>query len=141
MPHTETSRRITIGVDTHADAHVAVALDQRGARLDELHIPTAQAGHTDLERWAVGLGPINAFGVEGTVPTAPSRSPSWRRSADRTWAYPVRSRRMFDERASYSDHHHGVYAGQRAENYVGSRVTSVPQEIGISKSNRRAWPC
>jgi transposase len=66
MPHPETSRRITIGVDTHADAHVAVALDQLGARLDELHIATTQAGYADLERWAVGLGPINAFGVEGT---------------------------------------------------------------------------
>jgi transposase len=66
MPHPETGRRITVGVDTHADAHVAVALDQLGARLDEVHIPTTQAGYDDLQRWAIALGPIDAFGVEGT---------------------------------------------------------------------------
>ena len=32
--------RITIGVDTHKDVHVAVALDRHGVRLDQLHIPT-----------------------------------------------------------------------------------------------------
>jgi transposase len=66
MPHPETGRRITVGVDTHADTHVAVALDQLGARLDELPIPTTQAGYDQLERWAISLGPVDAFGVEGT---------------------------------------------------------------------------
>jgi transposase len=66
MPHPETGRRITVGVDTHADAHVAVALDQLGARLDEVHIPTTRAGYDDLQRWATGLGPVDGFGVEGT---------------------------------------------------------------------------
>jgi transposase len=66
MPHPETGRRITVGVDTHADTHVAVALDQLGARLDELHIPTTQAGYDQLERWAIAFGPVDGFGVEGT---------------------------------------------------------------------------
>jgi transposase len=66
MPHPETGRRITVGVDTHADTHVAVALDQLGARLDELPIPTTQAGYDQLEHWAISLGPVDAFGVEGT---------------------------------------------------------------------------
>ncbi|MEU0157234.1 IS110 family transposase, partial [Micromonospora fulviviridis] len=66
MPHPETGRRITVGVDTHADTHVAVALDQLGARLDELPIPTTQAGYDQLEHWATSLGPVDAFGVEGT---------------------------------------------------------------------------
>jgi transposase len=66
MPHPETGRRITVGVDTHADTHVAVALDQLGARLDELPIPTTQAGYEQLEHWAISLGPVDAFGVEGT---------------------------------------------------------------------------
>ncbi|GAA4978782.1 IS110 family transposase [Actinopolymorpha pittospori] len=66
MPHPEDNRRITIGVDTHADTHVAVALSQLGARLDELHIPTTQTGYDQLERWAVALGQVDAFGLEGT---------------------------------------------------------------------------
>src|SRR5258706_7533999 len=66
MPHPETGRRTTVGVHTHADTHVAVAVDQLGARLDELHIPTTQAGYEDLQRWAIGLGRVDAFGVEGT---------------------------------------------------------------------------
>ncbi len=66
MPYPENGRRITVGVDTHADVHVAVALDQLGARLGERHIPTTAAGYEELERWALELGTVDAFGVEGT---------------------------------------------------------------------------
>ncbi len=66
MPYPENGRRITVGVDTHADVHVAVALDQVGIRLGERHIPTTEAGYDEIERWALELGPVDAFGVEGT---------------------------------------------------------------------------
>ena len=59
-------RHITVGVDTHKDVHVAVALDGLGARLGELHLPTTPAGYARLEHWAADLGPIAAFGIEGT---------------------------------------------------------------------------
>jgi transposase len=59
-------RRVTIGVDTHLDVHVAVALDERGVRQQEIHVPTTLAGYRELERWAVGLGAIEVFGIEGT---------------------------------------------------------------------------
>jgi transposase len=59
-------RRVTIGVDTHLDVHVAVALDERGVRLGEIHVPTTLAGYRQLERWAVGLGSVEVFGIEGT---------------------------------------------------------------------------
>ncbi len=59
-------RRVTIGVDTHLDVHVAVALDERGVRLREIHVPTTRAGYRQLERWAVGLGSVEVFGIEGT---------------------------------------------------------------------------
>ena len=29
-------------------------------------VPTTRAGYTELERWATSLGPVRAFGVEGT---------------------------------------------------------------------------
>jgi transposase len=59
-------RHVTIGVDTHLDVHVAVALDERGVRLREIHVPTTLAGYRRLEHWATGLGSVEAFGIEGT---------------------------------------------------------------------------
>ncbi len=66
MTHRAAERHITVGVDTHKDVHVAVALDWLGARIGELHLPTTPAGYADLERWAAGLGAVEAFGIEGT---------------------------------------------------------------------------
>ena len=57
---------VTIGVDTHKDLHVAVALDALGRRLAELATPATAAGYQELYRWAETLGHIEAFGVEGT---------------------------------------------------------------------------
>lgn len=56
----------TVGVDTGKDVHVAVALDQLGARLEEPHVPATAAGYAQLEEWVAGLGPVKVFGVEGT---------------------------------------------------------------------------
>jgi len=44
--------RVTIGVDTHEDAHVAVALDQLGRWLGELAIPTPRRGYAPVLEWA-----------------------------------------------------------------------------------------
>jgi transposase len=60
------SVRVTIGVDTHRDVHVAVALDHLGRRLGELAVPTNRAGYADLLSWAEAQGDIEAFGIEGT---------------------------------------------------------------------------
>ena len=57
---------VIIGVDTHKDQHVAVAIDGRGVRLDEKHVPVATCGYEELERWSCDLGRVHAFGVEGT---------------------------------------------------------------------------
>jgi transposase len=58
--------RITVGVDTHLDVHVAHASDQLGCRVDTLSIPTTLTGYQDLLAWARGLGEPIAWGVEGT---------------------------------------------------------------------------
>ena len=58
--------QVIIGVDTHKDQHVAVAIDGRGVRLDEKHVPVAICGYEELERWSRSLGQIHAFGIEGT---------------------------------------------------------------------------
>jgi transposase len=58
--------RVIVGVDTHRDAHVAVALDHLGRRLDQLEIPTTAAGYQALLDWAEAFGEIDTIGVEGT---------------------------------------------------------------------------
>jgi hypothetical protein len=63
---TQTIARVTVGIDTHAEVHVAAAFDQLGRPLDHLEIPTTPAGYRQLLVWARGLGPVVAFGVEGT---------------------------------------------------------------------------
>ena len=37
--------RVVVGVDTHRDEHVAVAVDQPGARLGEYQLPTTSNGY------------------------------------------------------------------------------------------------
>lgn len=66
MRHRPAGQAIVIGVDTHRDSHVAVALDALGGRLGERTVRTTRAGYLELERWAGSLGPVAAFGLEGT---------------------------------------------------------------------------
>jgi transposase len=56
---------VAIGVDTHKEVHVAVALDPLGAQLDSREIATTPAGYHSLLSWAQELG-VPAFAVEGT---------------------------------------------------------------------------
>ena len=58
--------RVTIGVDTHGDLHVACALDQLGRRLATTRVATTSRGYRALLAWAQSLGEVEAFGVEGT---------------------------------------------------------------------------
>ena len=58
--------QVVIGVDTHQQKHVAVAIDRLGARLGELHTVATTHGYEKLERWSRELGEVHAFGIEGT---------------------------------------------------------------------------
>jgi transposase len=58
--------RVTVGIDTHADLHVGVALDQFGRRLGVRAVPTTPAGFAELVAWASGFGGLERFGIEGT---------------------------------------------------------------------------
>jgi transposase len=57
---------VIVGVDTHQDVHVAVALDALGRRLGELQIAATTSGYGQLVSWVRELGPAARFGVEGT---------------------------------------------------------------------------
>jgi transposase len=58
--------RVVLGVDTHLDFHVAVALDELGRRLGESTTPTTTEGYESLLSWAERFGPVRSAGLEGT---------------------------------------------------------------------------
>jgi hypothetical protein len=55
-----------VGVDTHADTHLAVALDQLGHRLDAICVAANRRGYAQMIEWANALGSIDRIGIEGT---------------------------------------------------------------------------
>ncbi len=55
-----------IGVDTHKEFHVAVALAPNGGLLGECSIPANRQDYSDLQDWALDLGSRAVFVVEGT---------------------------------------------------------------------------
>jgi transposase len=57
---------VVLGVDTHLDFHVAVALDRLGRCLGEAKVPTTAEGYERVVRWAEGFGPVRCAGIEGT---------------------------------------------------------------------------
>lgn len=60
------AEEVVLGVDTHLEVHVAVALDALGRRLGELAVPTTKKGYEGLLTWAQGFGHVGRAGVEGT---------------------------------------------------------------------------
>jgi hypothetical protein len=66
VSETPQHRRVVVGVDTHKHIHVAVALDELGARLDAQRFAADAAGYRDLIDWAARLGRSVTFGIEGT---------------------------------------------------------------------------
>jgi transposase len=63
---TSTAVRVTGGVDTHADVHVAAAVDQVGGVLGTASFPTTPAGYRRLLSWLRSHGDLVSVGVEGT---------------------------------------------------------------------------
>jgi transposase len=57
---------ITGGVDTHADVHVAAALDPVGGLLGVEEFPATLAGYARLLGWLGGFGTVALVGIEGT---------------------------------------------------------------------------
>jgi len=63
---TEDLDRVTVGIDTHRDVHVAAVLNDQGRLLGSESFSTTAPGHRRLQRWAERFGTIDAVGVEGT---------------------------------------------------------------------------
>jgi transposase len=60
------TRAVTGGVDTHADVHVAAALDPIGGLLGVGEFPATPAGYACLLEWLGGFGTVCLVGIEGT---------------------------------------------------------------------------
>src|SRR5438128_5556288 len=61
-----TEVQVTVGVDTHADVHVAATLDHLGRLLGTHSVPTTPDGYRNLVAWAGSFGTLERFGIEGT---------------------------------------------------------------------------
>ena len=53
-------------MDTHADVHVAAALDPVGGLLGVQEFPATPAGYACLLKWLGGFGTVRLVGIEGT---------------------------------------------------------------------------
>ena len=62
----QTREQVTLGVDTHAEVHVAAALDERGRLLGTCTIATTVTGFAELVRWTTQYGELARVGMEGT---------------------------------------------------------------------------
>jgi transposase len=64
--HNTDPAEIIIGIDTHKEAHAAVAINELGARLGAMTLPVSRRGYQELEAWARSFGCVRALGIEGT---------------------------------------------------------------------------
>ena len=100
------ARPVTAGVDTHADTHVAAALDGIGGLLGVQEFPATPDGYARLLAWLRGFGTVHLVGIEGTgsygaglAATSPRPGSGWSRWTARTGrtgaarASPIRSTR------------------------------------------------
>jgi hypothetical protein len=71
VPAAAEDEHIVIGVDTHKDLHVAVALTAQGGFVDHLSFATTSVGIRQVMRWAADLGAVTAWGIERPAATAP----------------------------------------------------------------------
>jgi transposase len=62
---TQGTAKVIVGVDTHADTHVAAALDSLGRVVGRLEIPTTPHGYGRLLSWSRDFDTDVAFGIEG----------------------------------------------------------------------------
>ena len=60
------TRAVTGGAGTHADTHVAAALDPIGGLPGVKEFPVTPAGYARLLGWLGGFGTVCLVGIEGT---------------------------------------------------------------------------
>jgi transposase len=66
IDHPARPGQIIVGVDTHKHQHVAAAVDPARGLIQAASFGNDGPGHAALAAWATHLGPVSAFGIEGT---------------------------------------------------------------------------
>jgi len=66
MTIVENQSKVTGGIDTHLDFHVAAAVDTNGGVLGVETFPTRGVGYAQLVAWLQRFGEVDRVGVEGT---------------------------------------------------------------------------
>src|SRR5262249_44331350 len=83
----EDKRAITGGVDTHADVHVAAALDPVGGLLGVREFPATAAGYAGLLGWLGGFGAVAWSASKGPAAMAQAWPGTWRPRASGSWRW------------------------------------------------------
>ena len=64
---TEGSAKVVVGVDTHADNHVAAALDSLGRTIGRLEVATTPPVYGRLLTWSRDFDPNVVFGIDSPL--------------------------------------------------------------------------
>ena len=132
--------KIIIGVDTHKDMHVAVAINGIGAHLGTLTIPVSPKGYQNLETWARAFGSIHAFGIEGTGSYGAGLArflQAKARMASRN--RPAQRRRDRHERDDAPDRQVEDLRLALARTVHGGRLRQPPSRQDAALTNRSCW--
>jgi transposase len=62
MTTSSLAQEVIVGVDTHKDVHVAVAIDVNGRLKGQRMVPTTERGCIELHRWALQFAPQVRYG-------------------------------------------------------------------------------
>ena len=115
---------VVVGVDTHKDEHMAVALDGIGGRLGSQALPATVDGYSDLLSWARSHGRVVAFGVEGTGSYGSGLARFLRRQGARVYEVSRPPRRGERRASGKSDL---VDAEHAAREVLSGEATSTPK--------------
>lgn len=124
---------IAVGVDTHKQRHIAVALDGLGQLLGELSIEACTTGYRELQTWARSLARESqriVFGIEGAGSWGAGLC-EYLQDANHLVLEVERPRRHERRRAGKSDPLDARSAAQRALNREG---TSTPRQQGTRRA-------
>lgn len=121
-------RSVIIGIDTHKYVHVAVAIDEHGARLGELSVGANILGYRALHEWATNLGRVRTYGVEGTGSYGAGLTRLLRRAGERVVEVNRADRR--------SRHHNGKSDPLDAESAARSILTAPPPQSPRTPKDR-----
>lgn len=115
---------VIVGVDTHKDEHVGVALDGLGGLLAERFVPATPGGYQQLLDWARTHGRVVAFGVEGCGSYGAGLASFLRRNDVRVVEVARPPRKGERRAAGKSD---TIDAEHAAREVLSGRATAVPK--------------